>query len=165
MVSRVIFNYAKGFFFFFMLRKNSKASVLRRRFPKWVLRRCVLMYEKKKNVTLHTHIPQPQPSALCGGRIHSCLSAAESKIVAPGRHGEPDISSLTASGSCHPTAVPAYLHNLSDSTACHRPGLLACCWADQPCVAATWRPIWQLTSITVTLSHSSFSGPHHKHDL
>lgn len=53
-----------------------------------------------------------------------------------------------------PQRHPACLHNLLESTACHRLGLLACHGADQPCVAATWRPVWQLTSITVTLSHS-----------
>lgn len=113
---------------------------------------------------MHTH-----PSVLCRDRIHSCLRGAKSKMVPAGRHGEHDMSSLRFS-SWQPlvlvTPTPScLLHNLLESPACHRPGLLACHGADQPCVAATWRPVWQLTSITVTLSHSSFSRPHHEHDL
>lgn len=64
-----------------------------------------------------------------------------------------------------PRRQPACLHNLLERAACHRPGLMACHGADQPCVAATWRPVWQLTSITVTYLHSSFSRVRHKRDL
>lgn len=77
----------------------------------------------------------------------------------------PCVFLLTAPGSCHPNAIlPAFITCWTAQHVTGR-GLLACHGADQPCVAATWRPVWQLTSITVTLSHSSFSRPHHKHDL
>lgn len=111
----------------------------------------------------------PHPSALCRDHIHSCLSQAKSKTGAPSRHGEHDILYLLfppdSPWFLSPWRHPACLHNLLESTACHKLGLLACHGADQPRVAATWHPVWQLTSITVTHLHSSFLRPHHNHDL
>lgn len=64
-----------------------------------------------------------------------------------------------------PRRQPACLHNLLERVARHGPALVACRGADQPCVAATWRPAWQLISITVTHMHSPFLRVHHRHDL
>lgn len=95
-------------------------------------------------------------------RTYSQLSqSSKIKDGGAGWRAKHDISSLRfppdSPWFLSPQRHRAWLHNLLDNTACHRPGLLACHGDDQPCVAATWRPVWQLTSITVTLSHSSFS--------
>lgn len=126
----------------------------------------------------HTHKLSPHPlDAICTP-IHQCYAETVFTAVSVEQNQRwcrlVDMVNMT-SRPCvfppdspwflSPQRRPACLHNLLEGPACHRPGLLACHGADQPCVAATWRPVWQLTSITVTLSHSSFSRPHHKHDL
>lgn len=100
---------------------------------------------------LLTHLP-----LLHRDPVHSCLTAAKSKMVVPRRHGEHDILSLllfpTAPGSCLPnTILPAFI---TCWTTRHVTG-----WASQ-CVIGLINPVWQLPDALSDSSLPSLSGSH-----